>query len=186
MAPVKTALLSFGMSGKIFHAPFIDLHPGFQLAGSWERSQKNIQSIYPATTSYQSFEEILEDPTIDLVVVNTPTNSHFDYAKKVLLAGKHAIVEKAFTTTVSEAIELKELAEKVGKKLAVYQNRRYDSDFRTMQRIIKSGVLGRLVDEEFHYDRYKPLIGPKLHKETPGPGAGLLNDLGPHLIDQAI
>ena len=186
MAPVKTALLSFGMSGKIFHAPFIDLHPGFQLAGSWERSQKNIQSIYPNTRSYQSFEEILEDPTIDLVVVNTPTNSHFDYAKKVLLAGKHAIVEKAFTTTVSEAIELKELAEKVGKKLAVYQNRRYDSDFRTMQRIIKSGVLGRLVDAEFHYDRYKPLIGPKLHKETPGPGAGLLNDLGPHLIDQAI
>ena len=87
MAPVKTALLSFGMSGKIFHAPFIDLHPGFELAGSWERSQKNIQSIYPNTRSYQSFEEILEDPTIDLVVVNTPTNSHLITLKKCCWQG---------------------------------------------------------------------------------------------------
>lgn len=186
MPPIKTALLSFGMSGKIFHAPFIDLHKGFELAGAWERSHKNIQPIYPGVKSYSSFQEILDDDSVELVIVNTPTNSHFDYAKQALLAGKHIVVEKAFTTTVSEAIELKALAEKVGKKLGVYQNRRYDSDFKTLRKVLQSGVLGRLVDAEFHYDRYKPLIGPKLHKETPGPGAGLLNDLGPHLIDQAL
>jgi scyllo-inositol 2-dehydrogenase (NADP+) len=186
MAVIKTALLSFGMSGKIFHAPFLAIHPGFLLAGAWERSTKNIQAIYPGTTSYQSLDEILNDASIELVVVNTPTNTHFEYTRKVLLAGKHAIVEKAFTTTVQEAIELKELAEKTGKKITVYQNRRWDSDCRTLQKIINSGVLGTLVEASLYFDRYKPAPGPKQHKELPGPGAGLLNDLGPHLIDQAL
>ena len=186
MAPIKTALLSFGMSGKLFHAPFLSAHPGFLLLGAWERSKKLIQEIYPETLSYPTLESILDDHNIDLVVVNTPNSTHYEYAKKVLLAGKHAIVEKAFTTTVGEAIELKKLAEKVGKKISVYQNRRYDSDFRTVKKIIQSQALGNLVEAEFHFGRYKPLIGAKLHKEIPGPGAGLLNDLGPHLIDEAL
>ena len=186
MAPIKTAILSFGMSGKLFHAPFLSAHPGFKLMGAWERSKKLIQEIYPETISYPTLESILEDESIELVVVNTPNSTHFEYAKKVLLAGKHAIVEKAFTTNVEEAIELKSLAEKAGKKISVYQNRRYDSDFKTVKKIIQSGVLGNLVEAEFHFGRYKPLIGVKLHKETPGPGAGLLNDLGPHLIDEAL
>ncbi len=186
MAPIKTAILSFGMSGKLFHAPFLSAHPGFQLMGAWERSKKLIQEIYPDAISYPTLESILEDKSIELVVVNTPNNTHFEYAKKVLLAGKHAIVEKAFTTNVEEAVELKALAEKVGKKISVYQNRRYDSDFRTVKRIIQTEVLGNLVEAEFHFGRYKPLIGVKLHKELPGPGAGLLNDLGPHLIDEAL
>jgi scyllo-inositol 2-dehydrogenase (NADP+) len=186
MAPIKTAILSFGMSGKLFHAPFLSAHPGFQLMGAWERTKKLIQETYPEAISYPTLESILEDSSIELVVVNTPNNTHFDYAKKVLLAGKHAIVEKAFTTNVPEAIELKVLAEKTGKKISVYQNRRYDSDFRTVKKIIQSEILGNLVEAEFHFGRYKPLIGVKLHKETPGPGAGLLNDLGPHLIDEAL
>jgi scyllo-inositol 2-dehydrogenase (NADP+) len=174
------------MSGKLFHAPFLSAHPGFQLMGAWERSKKLIQEIYKESISYPTLESILEDKNIELVVVNTPNNTHYEYAKKVLLAGKHAIVEKAFTTNVEEAIELKSLAEKTGKKISVYQNRRYDSDFKTVKKIIQSGVLGNLIEAEFHFGRYKPLIGVKLHKETPGPGAGLLNDLGPHLIDEAL
>jgi predicted dehydrogenase len=186
MPPIKTALLSFGMSGKLFHAPFIHVHPGFELSGAWERSKKIMGEFYPGVQSYPSLEAILEDESIELVVVNTPTATHFDYAKKALLAGKHLVVEKAFTTTVAEAIELKAIAEKVNKKISVYQNRRYDSDFRTVKKIISAGLLGELVEAEIHYDRYKPLLNPKPHKEIQSAGSGLLKDLGPHIIDSAI
>jgi len=137
MAPIKTAILSFGMSGKLFHAPFLSAHPGFQLMGAWERSKNLIQEIYPQTISYPSLDSILDDDSLELVVVNTPNNTHYEYAKKALLAGKHLIVEKAFTTTVAEAVELKLLAEKMGKKISVYQNRRWDSDFKTVRKIIQ-------------------------------------------------
>jgi predicted dehydrogenase len=183
---IKTALLSYGMSGKVFHAPFIDHHPGFQLVGSWERSQRKIQEDYPQVTSYPTLEALLADESIELVIINTPTNTHFDYATRALLANKNVVVEKAFTSSVEEGRSLRALAGKQKKKISVYQNRRYDSDFRTVQKILISKILGPLVEVEFHYDRYKPIIGPKLHKETAGPGAGLLMDLGPHLIDAAL
>ena len=186
MQPIKTAILSYGLSGKVFHAPFIDLHPGFELAGSWERTKRLIGDAYPGVTSYHSLEEILADDTIELVVVNTPTATHYGYAKQVLQAGKHAIVEKAFTTTVAEAIELKELAEQHDRKLSVFQNRRWDSDFRTVKKVLQEGWLGEILEAEIHYERYKPELSIKVHKETAGEGSGLLKDLGPHLIDQAI
>lgn len=185
MQKIKTALLSYGMSGKIFHAPFLAIHPGFELVGSWERSKKLIQQDYPNVKSYPTFEALLEDD-IDLVIVNTPIETHFEYAKKVLLAGKNAVVEKAFTATVAEAQELAALAKERGLKLSVYQNRRWDSDFRTVKKIISDEVLGELVEAEFHFDRYNPNLSPKLHKESVNPGAGILKDLGPHLIDQAL
>jgi len=183
---IKTALLSYGMSGKIFHAPFIAAHPGFQLAGAWERNSKKIQEDYPSVISYPSLAAILADETIELVIVNTPNDTHYDYAQQVLLAGKHVVVEKAFTTTVEEGRALKALAEKQNKKISVYQNRRFDSDLRTVQKVINDNLLGEIIEAEFHYDRFKPIIGPKQHKENPGPGAGLLMDLGPHLIDEAV
>jgi predicted dehydrogenase len=186
MPPIKTALLSFGLSGKVFHAPFLHLHPGFELAGSWERSKHLIGEQYPGVTSYQSLEEILADDSIELVVVNTPTATHYGYAKQVLQAGKHAIVEKAFTTTVAEAIELKELAEKQNRKLSVFQNRRWDSDFRTVKKVLDEGWLGEIIEAEIHYERFKPQLSIKVHKETLSAGSGLLKDLGPHLIDQAL
>ena len=186
MQTINTALLSFGMSGKVFHAPFIAVHNGFHLMGSWERSQKNIQQIYPDTTSYPTLESLLDDKKVQLVIVNTPNQTHYHYAKAAMLAGKDVIVEKAFTTTVQEAVELKQLAKKLHRNISVYQNRRFDSDCRTLQAVLKQGLLGEIVDAEFRYDRYKPVIGLKQHKETAGAGAGLLNDLGPHLIDQTI
>lgn len=185
MQKIKTALLSYGMSGKVFHAPFLRLHPGFELLGSWERSKKLIQKDYPTVTSYPNMEAVLESDA-ELIVVNTPVETHFDYAKKVLLSGKHALVEKAFTTTVAEAQELMELAKAKGLKLAVFQNRRWDSDFKTVQKILANTVLGDIVEAEFHFDRYNPVLSPKIHKETANPGAGILKDLGPHLIDQAL
>ena len=185
MQKIKTALLSYGMSGKVFHAPFLAIHPGFELLGSWERSKKLIQVDYPNVKSYPSIEELLADD-VDLVIVNTPVATHYEYAKKVLLSGKHAVVEKAFTTTVAQAEELASIAKEKGLKLVVFQNRRWDSDFKTVQKILKEGVLGDLVEAEFHFDRYNPLLSPKVHKETVNDGAGILKDLGPHLIDQAV
>jgi scyllo-inositol 2-dehydrogenase (NADP+) len=185
MDQVKIALLSYGMSGKIFHAPFISLHPGFVLTGAWERSKQLIQKDYPGVLSYPTMEALLQDDA-DVVVVNTPTYTHYDYAKKALLAGKHIVVEKAFTTTVAEAEELKTLSEQQGKKISVFQNRRWDSDFKSVQKIVQEGWLGELNEAEFHFDRFNPILSPKQHKETPGPGSGVVKDLSPHLIDQAI
>jgi len=183
---IKTALLSYGMSGKIFHAPFLDLHPGFEITGSWERSKKLIQQDFPSVKSYPSLESILEDDEVELVIVNTPIDSHFEYTKKVLLAGKHAVVEKAFTTTAAEAIELKELADEKGLKLSVFQNRRWDSDFKTVKKVVKEGLLGDLVEVTFSYEQHSPELNAKAHLETPTPGSGLLRDRGSHVTDQAL
>jgi scyllo-inositol 2-dehydrogenase (NADP+) len=185
MQKIKTALLSYGMSGKVFHAPFLELHLGFELIGSWERSKQLIQLDYPNAKSYPTLEALLQED-IDLVIVNTPVGTHFEYAKQVLLAGKHAVVEKAFTATVAEAQELVDLAKEKRLKLSVFQNRRWDSDFKTVKQIVSDKVLGELVEAEFHFDRYNPLLSPKRHKETLNSGAGILKDLGPHLIDQAL
>lgn len=185
MQKIKTALLSYGMSGKVFHAPFLNFHPGFELLGSWERSKKLIQIDFPEMKSYASIDELLADE-VDLVIVNTPVETHYEYAKKVLLSGKHAVVEKAFTTTVEQAQELAAIAKEKNVKLSVFQNRRWDSDFKTVQKIISDKILGDIVEAEFHFDRYNPLLSPKQHKETRNSGAGILKDLGPHLIDQAL
>lgn len=185
MKKIKTALLSYGMSGRVFHAPFLELHDGFELAGSWERSKKLIQQDYPQVRSYASLEELLADD-IELVIVNTPVETHYEYAKKVLLAGKHALVEKSFTSTAREAEELLSIAKEKGLKLTVYQNRRWDSDFKTVKQVVDQNLLGDIVEAEFHFDRYNPNLSPKTHKETVNAGAGVLKDLGSHIIDQAL
>lgn len=183
---IKTALLSYGMSGKIFHAPFLELHPGFEITGSWERSKKLIQQDFPDVKSYPSLESILEDDKVELVIINTPIDSHYEYAKSVLLAGKHAVVEKAFTATLAEAKELKALAQEKGLKLSVFQNRRWDSDFKTVKKIVKEGLLGELVEVTFSYEQHSPDLNAKAHLETPTPGSGLLKDRGSHVTDQAL
>ena len=185
MKKIKTALLSYGMSGRVFHAPFLELHEGFELTGSWERSKKLIQQDYPQVKSYSSIEELLADD-IELVVVNTPVETHYEYAKKALLAGKHALVEKSFTTTAAEAEELLAIAKEKWLKLTVYQNRRWDSDFKTLKQVVDQNLLGDIVEAEFHFDRYNPNLSPKTHKETVNAGAGVLKDLGSHIIDQAL
>ena len=185
MQKIKTALLSYGMSGKVFHAPFVAFHEGFELMGSWERTHKKIQQDYLDAKSYESLEAVLNSD-VDLIIVNTPVATHFDYAKQALLAGKHILVEKAFTTTVAEAEELQAIAEAKKLKLAVFHNRRWDSDFKTVKYILDKAILGEIVEAEIHFDRYNPNLSLKQHKETTNSGAGILKDLGPHSIDQAI
>ena len=186
MSEINAALCSFGMSGRVFHAPFITLHPHLHLVGAWERSKHLINEHYPSVKSYPTYEDLLKDESVQLVVVNTPTYTHYEYAKQALLAGKHVVVEKAFTTTVAEALELKELATGKGLKIAVFQNRRWDSDFSTVKSVVDSGVLGEINEAEFRFDRFNLGLSPKAHKEDPGPGAGVVKDLGPHIIDQAL
>ncbi len=183
---IATGILSFGMSGRVFHAPFIQHHPGFDLVGIVERTKNDAAALYPDATIYQSVDALLQNKAIALVVVNTPTHTHFDFAKKALEAGKHVIVEKAFTTTAAEAKTLTALADSLGLVLSVYQNRRWDSDFSTVLQMIQSKQLGDIHTAAFQFDRFKTQLSVKLHKETPNAGAGLLLDLGPHLIDQAL
>jgi scyllo-inositol 2-dehydrogenase (NADP+) len=135
--------------------------------------------------SYASYEELLTDD-VDLIIVNTPGETHFEYAKKALMAGKHALVEKAFTTTVAEAEELIAIAKEKNLKLSVFHNRRWDSDFKTVKHIFEQNILDEIVEAEFHFDRYNPNLSPKTHKEIENPGAGVLKDLGSHLIDQSL
>ena len=186
MNKINTALCSFGMSGWVFHAPFITTHPGFNFYGVWERTKNLAQEKYPAVKTFRSLEELLADKNVELVVVNTPSVTHYDYAKKVIQAGKHLIVEKPFTATVEQAEELIELAKKKKVKLSVYQNRRFDSDFKTVKKILDEGWIGNIVEAEMHYDRYVPQLSYKTHKETPTPAVGCLYDLGSHLVDQAL
>lgn len=174
------------MSGKVFHAPFISLHPGLELKGAWERSKKVIGGDYPGVTSYATMEDVLGAKDVDLVIVNTPTYTHYEYAKKVLEAGKNVVVEKAFTGNAAEAEELRALAVKKGVKLSVFQNRRWDSDFKTVKKVVDEGMLGEIVEATFAYDRYNAALSYKVHKETPSAGSGIVKDLSPHLIDQAL
>jgi scyllo-inositol 2-dehydrogenase (NADP+) len=186
MNPINTALCSFGMSGLVFHAPFLSLHPGFKLYAVWERNKNLSQEKYPEVKVCRTYEEILSDPQVELVVVNTPSYTHYEYAKQALLSGKNIIVEKPFTATVAQAKELVQLAKSKHVQLSVFQNRRFDSDFMTVQDIIQQGILGDILEAELHYDRYNLILSPKAHKETPGPAVGCIYDLGPHLIDQAL
>lgn len=186
MRPITTALCSFGMSGHLFHAPFIDINPKFNLYGVLERSKNLAQEKYPDIKTCRTLGELLADDTIELVIVNTPNITHYNFAKQIINAGKHLVVEKPFTATVEEAEELIEMAISKNVKLSVYHNRRYDSDFKTVQKILSQGVLGDIVDAELHYDRYEPGLSYKAHKEASTEAVGSLYDLGSHIIDQAL
>ena len=184
--PIKTALLAYGMSGKVFHAPFIETNKGFQLYGVLERNEKKATLDYPNIKSFSTIDELLEDQTIELIIVNTPNNTHYNYIKQALQAGKNVLTEKPATTTPQEFIELLELAKKVNKKVFVYQNRRWSSDMMATKSVINSGKLGDIIEVHLRFDRYRPTIGTKTFKETPLPSSGIWYDLGSHLIDQAI
>jgi predicted dehydrogenase len=121
-----------------------------------------------------------------LIVVGTPNETHFELAKQALLAGKHVVIDKPFAPTSAEAKELKELAEKQGVVLAPFHNRRWDGDFRTVQRLLAEEAVGRLVTYESHFDRFRPLPRENTWKEGANSANGLLMDLGPHLVDQAL
>ncbi len=186
MQLVKVGLCAFGMSGKVFHAPFLKEHPGFFMSAVVERSKEESKEKYPDAIIYRSVEEMLKDADIELVVVNTPVQTHYEYVKMALNAGKNVIVEKPFTVTLTEAKDLVKLADEKGVFLSVYQNRRFDRDYLQVQKIIQDQKLGNLKEVEIRFDRFRTEASGKQHKENPEQmGSGSLHDLGSHLIDQA-
>jgi scyllo-inositol 2-dehydrogenase (NADP+) len=184
--PIKTALASYGMSGAIFHAPFLMADRRFQIVKVLERTKSLSKDKIPNANIVRNFGDLTNDPEIELIVVNTPNQLHFPMTKQALENGKHVIVEKPFTVTVGEAEELVAIAKKKGLVLGVYHSKRFEPDFQTMKKLIDSGSLGNIKLFESHVYRWKPEVGNKLWKVNPGPGSGLLYDLGSHLIDQAL
>ena len=186
MNKIQVGLASFGMSGKVFHAPILAHHQGFELKAVMERSKNEVQKIYPDVGTVRTFDELLDDDNIELIVVNTPDMTHFEYARKALVAKKHVVVEKPFTRTIAQGETLINLADKHKKVLSVFQNRRWDGDFLTVRKIIERDCLGRIVEFESNYMRYRNFIQPNTWKESAVQGIGITYNLGSHMIDQAV
>jgi scyllo-inositol 2-dehydrogenase (NADP+) len=181
---IGTALLSYGMSGEVFHAPLLDAHPGFEILAAYHRkTSRKITHSYPVV---YSFDEILQNKDIQLVIVNTPNDTHFQYTADALKAGKHVVVEKPFTVIATEADQLMALAKKEDRVLSVFHNRRWDGSFLTVEQILREKLLGRVVEFELHYDRYRNYIEPNTWKEESTPGTGILYNLGSHMLDQVL
>lgn len=186
MQTITTALASFGMSGLVFHGPLLYAHPGFQLTAILERNREESRQLYPETTHYRSFSELCDDQHIELIIVNTPDHTHYALTKQALESGKHVVVEKPFTLNSAQASDLIALAKRHNRTLSVFQNRRWDGDFLTVQQVIKEGLLGRLVSFESHFDRFRNYIQAGTWKEAGGTGTGTLYNLGSHMLDQAL
>jgi scyllo-inositol 2-dehydrogenase (NADP+) len=182
---IKTAIASFGMSGLVFHGPSLKVNPGFEVVNILERSKNISKNLFPEATIVRDYNDILKNKGIELVIVNTPDKFHYEMAKLAILHGKHIVVEKPVTLHSNEAQELAELACEKRVVFTVYQNRRWDGDFRTVQKVLAEKKLGRLIEFESHYDRYRNFITPDTWKEEGGEFAGVLYNLGSHMVDQA-
>ena len=186
MTPINTALLSYGMSGEIFHAPLIAAHAGFRLSKIVQRKTATAQRRYPSIQVVNNIDDILQDDSIELVVVNTPNETHYEYTVRVLEAGKHVVVEKPFSVTTAEADALIALARKQNRVLTVFQNRRWDGDFLTLKQVVEQKFVGKIVEFELHYDRFRNYIEANTWKEETAPGTGILYNLGSHMLDQVL
>jgi predicted dehydrogenase len=183
---IDVGLIGFGLAGKCFHAAVIRAVPGLRLAAIVQRSGDEAARLYPEARIVRSVEELLAIETIRLVSIATPNQTHFPFAKQCLEAGRDVVVDKPFTTTVAEAVELFQIARNKKRLLTVYHNRRFDADFQAVRDLLRAGALGRIVRFESHYDRYRPNSKLGAWREKPGPGSGVLFDLAPHLLDHAL
>jgi predicted dehydrogenase len=183
---IDVGLIGFGLAGKCFHAAVIRAVPGLRLAAIVQRSGDEAARMYPEARIVRSVEELLAIQTIRLVSIATPNQTHSPFAKQCLEAGRDVVVDKPFTTSVAEAVELFHIAKKKQRLLTVYHNRRFDADFQAARDLVRAQVLGRIVRFESHYDRYRPSSKVGAWREKPGPGSGVLFDLAPHLIDHAL
>lgn len=183
---INVGLVGFGFAGRVFHAPIISAVAGLELRAILQRSSNEAALCYPKAQIVRSMDELLAIDEIKLVVIATPNASHYPLARQCLLAGRDVVVDKPFTTSYREAAELVDLAKQRGQLLTVYQNLRCNGDFRTIRRLVQSGLLGRTVLYEAHFDRYRLHMRPGAWRERAEPGSGVFFDLGVHLIDQAI
>lgn len=182
---ITTAVIGYGLSGKVFHAPFLNVHRGFRLK-TILTSGEEAKNHYPDVGIVRNYEDILADDEIELVAICTPNIYHFEQAGQALRAGKHIVLEKPVTPGHEEALKLKEIAEKNNLTIFPYQNRRWDGDFLTLKELIGTGKLGRIHNFISHFDRYVPEIGRAAWRYKGEPAGGTLYDLGVHMIDQAL
>jgi predicted dehydrogenase len=186
LQPINVGIIGFGFSGRTFHAPVIRSVAGLRLAAILQRSGNDAANAYPDIRVAHNVQELLSLDSIQLVVIAAPNTSHFDLTRQCLLADRHVVIDKPFATSHAQAAELVSLAEERGRVLSVYQNRRWDGDFKTVRDLVNSDALGRIALYESHFDRYRPQTRPETWREQAVPGSGVLFDLGPHLIDQAL
>lgn len=185
-SPLKVGLVGYGLAGRVFHAPLIHANPNLRLAWIVQRTGDEAGARYPQATILRDTRSLIENPVVDLVVIATPNESHFPIASQALQAGKHVVVDKPFTITTRDADELIATAQKSARVLSVFQNRRWDGDFLTVQKILQQKEVGELAEFESRFDRFRPALKPGAWREKALPGSGVLYDLGPHLIDQAL
>ena len=186
MSEIGVAVIGFGLAGRVFHAPFVSAVPGLRLEAIVQRKGDEAARAYPKTRILRAFDEALKDAAIQLVVIATPNETHFPLAKQALQAGKHVVIDKPFAATSAQAKELWQLSWEKGVVLAPFHNRRWDGDFLTVVDLVERQAVGRLVTFESHLDRFRPLPRENTWKEGADPANGLLFDLGPHLVDQAL
>ena len=183
---LQAGLVGFGMAGRVFHAPLLSSVEGIQLAAVMERNTSKGAERYPGLKTFRSLEEMLADASLDLFVVATPSGTHFELARQILGAGRNVVVDKPVAVHSAQIAELIALAREKNVLLAPFQNRRWDSDFLTIQKLLHEGSLGRLVHCESRFDRWRPNAPTdRLWKEDPDSG-GVLLDLGAHIADQAL
>ncbi len=182
---IRVGLVGFGLAGRVFHAPLISSVDGLELAAVVERTSDNAAARYPHIKTYRSLEALLQDDSIELVVVATPTGTHFDVARQALEAGKHLVADKPTAVRSTEVAELIRLASARGRLLIPFHNRRWDSDLRTLQNLLHEDSPGRIVHLQSTFDRWSPGNTRRPWKDDPDQG-GILLDLGTHLADQAL
>ena len=134
---MKTGVVGYGAAAQFMHLPFITTHPEFELRTILQRHGDSAKEKYPSVQIVRSLDEMLADESLELIVITTPNDSHFDYAFRSLEAGKHVLLEKPFTITSDDAKKLIAQAAKKNRVLSVYQNRRYVSDFLTIRKLLK-------------------------------------------------
>lgn len=188
MKTINAAVIGYGLAGRAFHAPIINCLEEFNLKAIYTKNKANREEInrrYPNTEVVTDVKDIFQDDSIELVVIATPNEFHYPLAAEAMAANKNVVVDKPFTITSQDADQLIHLSQQKNAVLSVYQNRRWDSDFLTLKKLIESGILGNIVEFESHFDRFKNTTSNNWREES-GPGCGMLYDLGPHLIDQAV
>lgn len=185
MKVINVALAGAGYSSRVFHVPFFKQDARFQIVKVFERTTNNAQLWLPEVETVRSFDALLSDE-VDLVVITTPNQTHYEMVKSALLAGKHVLVEKPLVASAAEALELEQLAKQQNVVLYVYQNRRWDSHIATAKEVLAKNLVGEVVDCEIRFDRYAKGKNVKVWKEAGDRGTGLVYDLGVHLIDQAV
>jgi predicted dehydrogenase len=183
---LRTGLIGFGYAGRTFHAPLVGATPGLELAFVASSDAAKVRaSLGSGPAVFSSPEALIAEPSLDLVVIASPNATHFALASRALAAGKHVVVDKPFTATLDEAVQLARLAREKGLLLSVFHNRRWDSTTRTVDRLLASGMLGTIRTAGMHYDRFRPHPQDRW-KENAAAGGGLWMDLAPHLLDEAL